>query len=294
MLPEPIPSILGPVLLFTLLIFVVFIIGIAVRALVTAAGSSQASPGGRGPIAAFVGWLGARWAASDSAPRPIRYYRAKAATWRTLFSDETAERRESPVGLLKPRRGEPDDEELCRFANGVARVALTDVISHGLETDVRAITKSPPPPERVVKRDPRTGAETVSFVPVPRYPKAQTAACVIRAAVTIPDSFHAVIFGFEGAAVSNELWKRLHDRRNWIESLASELPGMTAGQLDDWLIVDDERISDDPVLGRIPGLAITLAHGAARDPEPPGLDEGEPADDPSDPFFSSPFGRGRP
>jgi hypothetical protein len=134
----------------------------------------------------------------------------------------------------------------------------------------------------------------VSYVPVPRYPKAQTAACVIRAAVTIPDSFHAVIFGFEGAAVSNELWKRLHDRRNWIESLASELPGMTAGELDDWLTVDDERIADDPVLGRIPGLAITLAHGAARDPEPPGLDEGEPADDPSDPFFSSPFGRGRP
>jgi len=294
MLPEPIPSFLGPVLLFTLLIFVVFIIGIAVRALVTAAGSSQTSPGGRGPIAAFFGWLGARRAAlvDPSAPRPIRYYRAKAATWRTLFSDETAERRESPVGLLRPRRGEPDDEELCRFANGVMRVALTDVIAHGLETDVRAITKAPPPPERVVKHDPKTGGETVSYVPVPRYPKAQTARCVVKVAATVPNRFHAVIFDFEGADVSNELWKRLHDQRNWVESLASALPGMTAGQLDDWLTVDDERIADDPVLGRIPGLAITLAHGAARTPEPPELEGSEPADDPSDPFFSSPFGRG--
>jgi hypothetical protein len=172
------------------------------------------------------------------------------------------------------------------------RVALTDVIAHGLETDVRAITKAPPPPERVVKHDHKTGAETVSYVPVPRYPKAQTARCVVKVAATVPNLFHAVIFDFEGADVSNELWKRLHDRRNWIESLASALPGMTAGQLDDWLTVDDERIADDPVLGRIPGLAITLAHGAARTPEPPEFEGGEPADDPSDPFFSSPFGRG--
>jgi hypothetical protein len=172
------------------------------------------------------------------------------------------------------------------------RVALTDVIAHGLETDVRAITKAPPPPERVVKHDLKTGTEIVSYVPVPRYPKAQTARCVVKVAATVPNRFHAVIFDFEGADVSNELWRRLHDRRNWIESLASALPAMTAGQLDDWLTVDDERIADDPVLGRIPGLAITLAHGAARTPEPPELEGSEPADDPSDPFFSSPFGRG--
>jgi hypothetical protein len=296
LLPAPVQSAGWPVVLLAFFAVAVYGISIAIRASAARAWSSDAAVRMRNLFSQVVGWLSeSRGHPVDpNAPRPIRYYRTKAATWRTLFSDETAERRENPVGLLRPRRGEPDDEELCRFANGVARVALTDVISHGLETDVRAITKAPPPPEREVKRDPRTGAETVRYVPVPRYPKAQTAACVIRAAVTIPDSFHAVIFGFEGAAVSNELWKRLHDRRNWIESLASELPGMTAGQLDDWLTVDDERISDDPVLGRIPGLAITLAHGAARDPEPPGLDEGEPADDPSDPFFSSPFGRGRP
>jgi hypothetical protein len=296
LLPAPVQSAGWPVVLLAFLVLAAYAFSVTIRIFAARAWASDAAVRMRDLFADVVGWLSeSRGHPVDpNAPRPVRYYRTKAATWRTLFSDETAERRESPVGLLRPRRGEPDDEELCRFANGVARVALTDVISHGLETDVRAITKSPPPPERVVKRDPRTGAETVSFVPVPRYPKAQTAACVIRAAVTIPDSFHAVIFGFEGAAVSNELWKRLHDRRNWIESLASELPGMTAGQLDDWLTVDDERIADDPVLSRIPGLAITLAHGAARDPEPPGLDEGEPADDPSDPFFSSPFGRGRP
>ena len=296
LLPASVQSRVWPVVWFAFLGVAAYAVSIAMRGLAAQAWSSDGAVRVRQLLADVVGWLSeSRGHPVDpNAPRPIRYYRTKAATWRTLFSDETAERRESPVGLLRPRRGEPDDEELCRFANGVAKVALTDVISHGLETDVRAITKAPPPPERVVKRDPRTGAETVSYVPVRRYPKAQTAACVIRAAVTIPDSFHAVIFDFEGAAVSNELWKRLHDRRNWIESLASALPGMTAGQLNDWLTVDDERISDDPVLGRIPGLAITLAHGTARDPEPPGLEEGEPADDPSDPFFSSPFGRGRP
>ena len=297
LLPAPVQSAGWPVVWLALFVVAAYAVSIAIRVLAARALSSDAAIRMRDRFADVVGWLSeSRGHPVDpNAPRPIRYYRTKAATWRTLFSDETAERRESPVGLLRPRRGEPDDDELCRFANGVARVALTDVISHGLETDVRAITKAPPPPERVVKRDPKTGAETVSYVPVRRYPKAETARCVIKAAVTIPDRYHAVIFDFEGAAeVSNELWKRLHDPRNWIESLAARLPGMTVDQLDEWLVVDDGRIASDPVLGRIPGIAITLAHGAARTPETPELEYGEPQDDLSDPFFSSPFGRGGP
>jgi hypothetical protein len=295
-LPLLFQSDLGPFLPLVLLLLASYGLRAVGRAFSGGAGSEDATTRLNDLFAAVFGWLGAsRGRPVDSnAPRPIRYHSKKASTWRTEFSDGTVERRENPVGLLRPRRGEPDDEELCRFANGVARGALANVISHGLESEVRAVTKAPPPPERIVKRDPKTGAETVSFVPVRRYPKAETARCVIKAAVTIPNLYHAVVFDFEGAEVSNELWKRLHDPRNWIESLASRLPGMTVDQLDEWLVVDDERIAGDPVLGRIPGIAITLAHGAARIPKESELEYGEPQDDPSDPFFSSPFGRGGP
>ena len=296
-LPAPIQALVGPFFPLVLLLLTAYVIRVAIRAFAGQAGSAEGATRITDRFAAAFGSLVARLRGrpvDPAAPRPIRYHSKKASTWRTEFSDGTVERREDPVGLLRPRRGEPDDEDLCRFANGVARVALANVISHGLESEVRAVTKAPPPPERVVKRDPKTGAESVSFVPVRRYPKAETARCVIKAAVTIPNRYHAVIFDFEGAEVSNELWKRLHDPRNWIESLASRLPGMTVYQLDEWLVVDDERIAGDPVLGRIPGIAITLAHGAARIPQESDVEYGEPQDDPSDPFFSSPFGRGGP
>ncbi|MGD0407944.1 MAG: hypothetical protein ABSB34_03000 [Candidatus Limnocylindrales bacterium] len=291
-----IDSPVGPFLPLVLLLLASYGLRAVGRAFSGSAGSGDGTTRLTDLFAAFFGWLvgSGGHSVDPNAPRPIRYYSKKASTWRTEFSDGTVERRENPVGLLRPRRGEPDDEDLCRFANGIARVALANVISHGLESEVRAVTKAPPPPERVVKRDPKTGAETVSFVPVRRYPKAETARCVIKAAVTIPDRYHAVIFDFERAEVSNEIWKRLHDPRNWIESLASRLPGMTVDQLDEWLVVDDERIAGDPVLGRIPGIAITLAHGAARIPKESDVEYGEPQDDPSDPFFSSPFGRGGP
>ena len=293
LLPAPVQSRVWPVVAFALVVLAAYAGYVAIRAVAELAGSSEAATRMKELFGAVVGWLSASRGhpVDPNAPRPIRYYGKKASIWRTEFSDGTVERRENPVGLLRPRRGEPDDEDLCRFANGVMRVALANVISHGLESEVRAVTKAPPPPERVVRRDPKTGAETVSYVPVRRYPKAETARCVIKAAVTIPERYHAVIFDFEGAAeVSNELWKRLHDPRNWLESLASRLPGMTVDQLDEWLVVDDGRIAGDPVLGRIPGIAITLAHGAARTPEAPELEYGEPQDDLSDPFFSSPFG----
>ena len=290
-----IQSPLGPFLPLVLLLLASYGLRAASRAFAAGAGTAGTTTRITDLFAAAFGSLVGRLhgrPVDPNAPRPIRPYSKKASTWRTEFSDGTVERREDPVGLLRPRRGEPDDEDLCRFANGVARVALANVISHGLESEVRAVTKAPPPPERVVKHDPKTGAEIVSFVPVRRYPKAETARCVIKAAVTIPNLYHAVVFDFEGAEVSNELWKRLHDPRNWIESLASRLPGMTVDQLDEWLVVDDERIAGDPVLGRIPGIAITLANGAARIPKEPDVEYGEPQDDLSDPFFSSPFGRG--
>jgi hypothetical protein len=294
LLPAPVQSSFWPAVVIVAIALVAYAVRVAISVVAANAGSGNTTKRTKDILVAIARWLAASRShpVDPNAPRPIRYYVKKAATWRTEFSDETVERRENPVGLLKPRRGEVHDEELCRFANGVMRVALTNVISHGLETDVRAVTKAPPPPERVVRRDPRTGAETVSYVPVRRYPKAETAHCVVKTAVTIPDQYHAVIFDFEGAEVSNELWKRLHNPNNWIESLASRLPGMTVDQLDGWLVVDDERIAQDPVLGRIPGLAITLAHGAARVTEPPALGDDGSRPDPSDPFSSSPFGGG--
>jgi len=126
---------------------VVYAVGVAICAAAANASSGDTARRTKDFFVAIAHWLAASRShpVDPNAPRPIRYYAKKAATWRTEFSDETVERRENPVGLLKPRRGEIDDEELCRFANGVMRVALTNVISHGLETDV-ARSQGPPLP----------------------------------------------------------------------------------------------------------------------------------------------------